>query len=119
MASENVIDTTPSAEATQLDLVRDLASAIAYLADELDEHFAYEFDGWRGNPADVRSRHIEVQQERIRDGLLRMGWMADLISERLNGDPCRGDAEEWLMHPRYRGAKAKLNISSTTESTNG
>ncbi|MBX9793211.1 MAG: hypothetical protein K2Y02_02815 [Burkholderiaceae bacterium] len=114
MAEDTVVDTTPVAEAPQLDLVRDLAEAIAYLADELDEHFAHEADGWRGDPASVYSRHAEVQLERIRDGINRMGWMADLISGRLDGNTCRGDAEEWLMHPRYRGAKARLDIAIKT-----
>lgn len=119
MASETVVDTTPVTEAPQFDLVRDLASAIAYLADELDEHFAYESDGWRSRREDLCARHTEVQLERIRDGILRMGWMADLISDRLDGEPCRGDAEEWLMHPSYRATKEKLNTASKVEAAHG
>lgn len=102
-------------DASHLDLVRDLAEAIAYLADELDEHFAFEADGWRGDPADERSRHVEVQLGRVRDGIGRMGWMADLISSRLKGNRCRGDAEQWLMHPRYRQTKERLSAASQSE----
>ena len=92
---------TPSA--THLKQAAQLFDEIASLASRTDRDCFYrisEFDESDGRtvPAEQASLFIED----LRDVIRRVGWMADLGSQKLTGHAqVRGDVEEWLLSPSY------------------
>jgi hypothetical protein len=82
------------------DTVAGLFEEIATLANRLDRECFFA----HGDLVEDREpEQVQLELDRLRDAVCRIGWMADLGHEHLMGGPeVRGDAEAWLLSPRYR-----------------
>jgi len=89
--------------ATHLEQATQLLEEISTLASRADRDCFYrlaEFDESDGRTVPAEQASLVI--EGLRDVIRRMGWMADLGSEKLTGSTqVRGDVECWLLSPTY------------------
>ena len=78
-----------------IELVTHLFTEIATSAVEIDQLFYHT-----GDSDDAES--LAAYGRIVRGLVKRMGWLADLGTQKLNGNgEICGDAEQWLIHPAY------------------
>jgi len=73
---------------------------LATLASQLDRECCFTH-GSLIQDRDAEGVHLEL--DRLRAAICKMGWLADLASEKIGGDVARGGAEAWLLSPAYHG----------------
>jgi hypothetical protein len=71
---------------------------LASLADSLDRECFFNHSELI---EDRDTEAVQLELDRLRAAICKMGWLADLASEKIGGDVARGGAEAWLLAPAY------------------
>lgn len=88
-----------SAEIQQAGIV---LNELATLANQIDREAYFTHGDFFGEGVDSERASLEL--DRLRSAIRKMGWLADLASEKIGGDIARGGAEAWLLSPSYHDA---------------
>lgn len=81
---------------------RIVLNELATLANQIDREAYFTHGDFFGKGVDPERASLEV--DRLRRAICKMGWLADLASEKIGGDIARGAADAWLLSPSYHDA---------------